>query len=118
MEYQFTKPWKIYEKDDLEALSFGKSLFPQVADTILEELKREICSENHPLYKTEVTPIGYDHYCKKDFVFEVTGNKIAIVHFTWHSESDGKHPDTIFFDSFKEAKKTMNRVYKPWWKLW
>ena len=118
MQYKFTKPWKTYEGDDQEALLFGKSINPQVAETILEELKREICSEQHPLYKVKVTPIGYDQYCKKDFVFEVPDGQIAIVHFTWHTEGDGSHPDTLFFDSFKEAKKTMNRVYKPWWKLW
>ena len=34
---------------------------------------------------------------KTDFVFEVSGTKIAIVHFTWHPAGDGEHPSTMFF---------------------
>jgi len=114
-------PWRPIT-DESEALSFGRWINPQVAPTILGELRREIC-DRHPLYGVGCIPLAYDSRIKKDFLFasEHPEMPLVLVHFTWVVEAEPHWPFVIPYRTVRAfVRSERRRSMKPWqlWKLW
>ena len=86
-----------------DALALGRMLYSNIADTVQDELQREIC-ERHPLYVVVCRPVGYDAGTGKDFLFltEKPGSPFVLVHFTWKEETQPEFPFIIEFRCFDD----------------
>ena len=98
--FRLPHPWATINNDH-DPLALGHMLYKDVADTVHEELQREICEE-HPLFGIECRPIAWDTDTKKDFLFTTNTpeSPFVLVHFTWAKENDPAVPTIIKFRSF------------------
>ena len=89
-----------------DALALGRMLYKDVADTVQDELQREIC-KGHSLYGVECSPVAYDISTGKDFLFltRKVGFPFALVHFTWTQEPNSTFPSVIEFRCFDDSIK-------------
>ena len=65
--FRLPQPWAAIDNDQ-DALAFGRMFHKDVADSVQEELQREICEE-HPLFGVECRPVAWDTDTGKDFLF-------------------------------------------------
>ena len=116
---RWPSPWRPID-DDYAALSFGRRFGNQpIADTVLGELRREICDE-HPLYGRECTPVAFDADCPKEFLFltDIPDAPVVLVHFTWHTEPKPDFPSIKRYASVQDFMRQERRYRKKWWQLW
>jgi hypothetical protein len=81
-----------------------------VASSIVEELRREVCSD-HPLAGHRCVPVAYNREDENEFVF-LTSNPellVAVVHLTWKQEASPKWPWTYGFRSLEEFKASVEQ---------
>jgi hypothetical protein len=96
------EPWRPLT-DEAEALAFGRVMNSEVACTVLGELHREI-GAGHPLFGVECQPIAFNAEGEKEFLFLTNrpDKPLAMVHFTWHTESDPYYPSVMSFSSIAD----------------
>jgi hypothetical protein len=99
-------PWRPLT-DEGEALAFGRWYTstvgaPTVADTILGELRREIC-DRHPLAGVSCRPVAWESWSKKDFLFLTARSDmpVTLVHFTWAAEHEPEWPFVVPYRSLR-----------------
>ncbi|MBP3959506.1 hypothetical protein J8F10_30040 [Gemmata sp. G18] len=95
-------PWRPLT-DENEALAFGRAMSPNVAPTVLAELRREVC-DRHPLAGAACRPIAWESWSKKDFLFltDRPGLPVVLVHFTWHVEPNPEWPFVVGYSSLRD----------------
>ena len=134
MRFRWPIPWRPLT-DEAEALAFGRRHVtmmgrPPVADTVLGELRREIC-DRHPLAGVECRPVAWNSWGSKDFLFLTArpDMPVALVHFTWAVERELAWPFVISYRSLRhfvwrerkwlvEARMLMRQLWRqfagPW----
>lgn len=97
---------------DAEALAFGKGMNREVADTVDEELKREVC-EGHLLFNMKCRAVAYDAVFLKDFLFitDDIEKPLASVHFTWAVENE--HTICPYTHLFRSLEDFLKYITKP-----
>ncbi len=73
-----------------------------LAEHLSAELEREV-SPGHVLYKMQARPVAR-RVDRDDILFEVDDQKncLAVVHLTWHRESDSRWPTVKLFVSWDQ----------------
>ena len=112
-------PWAALP-DGLNTLPDGRTLFPSriyPADSVLGELRREIC-ERHPLYGIECVPIAFDSRYIKEYLFATArpDMPIVLVHFTGKAEDDPRWPFVVPYPSleaFLGSDRCLSRGVRP-----
>jgi hypothetical protein len=101
--FRWPTPWAALTTD-IDPLAFWRQLFPDVAPTVREELRREIGSPNHPLAGLDCRPVAYRQAGCKDYLFltEHPDTPVVTVHFTWIRESRASWPAIRVFADLQE----------------
>jgi hypothetical protein len=104
--FRWPIPWRPLS-DDAEALSFGRFINPNVATTVLGELRRETC-DGHPLAGVACRPVAWNADGRKDFLFLTArpDMPVALVHFTWGVQ---KTPDWPFVIGYRGLEDFVRR---------
>jgi hypothetical protein len=123
--FRWPIPWRPLT-DEVEALSFGRFINPNIATTVLDELKREIC-DRHPLAGVACRPVAWEAGSRKDFLFLTArpDMPVALVHFTWAVQEVPDWPFVIGYRSLEDfVRRERNwvvelrvRVQRWWGKL-
>ena len=100
--FRWPVPWQPLT-DEAEALAFGRWVNPNVATTVLGELRREVC-DRHPLAGVACRPVAWGSWSKKDFLFLTArpDMPVALVHFTWAVERKPDWPFVVPYPSLRE----------------
>jgi hypothetical protein len=116
---KWPRPWRALE-DEYAALAFGRRWAKvQIADTVLGELRREICND-HPLLGRECIAVAYDADCPKEFLLltDLPDAPVVLVHLTWHKESKPDWPFIKKYKSIDDFIQQERRHRKRWWQFW
>lgn len=121
IQFRWPVPWCALV-DEAEALAFGRWFNPNVASTVLEELRREICDQ-HPLVGVACRPVAWETESKKDFLFltERPDMPVVLVHFTWTAEQKPDWPFVIPYKSLLDFVRRERRwlaEVRTWIQQW
>jgi hypothetical protein len=107
--FRWPIPWRPLT-DDAEALAFGRRVNPSVAETVLGELRREMC-DRHPLAGVECRPVAWEAWSQKDFLFLTArpDMPVALVHLTWAVEREPDWPFVVPYRSLRDFVRRERR---------
>jgi len=89
--------------DEARALAFGRLQRPELAATVVEELRREICPD-HPLFGVECRVLAWHTGNQREFLLETdrADMPLVLVHLTWSVESQPHWPFIIPYQSVED----------------